>query len=134
MQLRRFQNNPFIDSLKHASIVGSSNGLLCVLTGLPGTLLSIYVCNPAIREVIEMPRSPSMDLPYIPFLGFAFSPTVNDYKIVIPYVPRGNHKYAFEAYSVTTNSWKNIGMGSLKVTSHPFGYITFNGSMFWFTS
>ncbi|CAH9067331.1 unnamed protein product [Cuscuta europaea] len=135
MQLRRVQNNPFIDSLKHARIVGSCNGLVCVQTGLPGTFMSLYLWNPAIREVIQVPKSiPNMDLSYSCSAGFAFSPTVKDYRIVKPYVTRSDMEYGFEAYSVTTNSWKNIGMGSFKGISPFSDCITFNGSMFWLAS
>ncbi|CAH9067349.1 unnamed protein product [Cuscuta europaea] len=135
MQLRQVQNNPFIDSFEYTWIVGSYNGLVCVQTGQPGTLLSIYLWNPAIREVIEVPRTrPGMDLLYSCSLGFAFSPTVNDYRIVRPYVARGDLEYGFEAYSLTTNLWKNIGMGSLRGICPSFDCITFNESMFWLAS
>ncbi|CAH9094770.1 unnamed protein product [Cuscuta epithymum] len=135
LQLLQVQKNPFMDSLECVWIVGSYNGLVCVQTGQPGTLYSLYLWNPAIREVIEVPRSrPNMDLCYFCSLGFAFSPTVNDYRIVIPYVKPGDEEYGFEAYSLTTNSWKNIGMGSLKGICPFFDCVTLNGSMFWLAS
>ncbi|CAH9094757.1 unnamed protein product [Cuscuta epithymum] len=136
MQLRRVQNHTLFYSIKYPRIVGSCNGLLCVQDKTPGSFMSpLYLCNPAISEVIQVPRSrPSMDLCYLSSVGFAFSPTINDYKIVIPYVKQSDMEFGFEAYSVTTNSWKNIGMGSFKGIRHCTDGITLNGSMFWIAS
>ncbi|CAH9141998.1 unnamed protein product [Cuscuta epithymum] len=140
-QLRQVPKNPLSDSLKDVIILGSCNGLLCVQTGRSGYIKYLYLWNPAIREVMHVPRSrSSMDSPYILCLGFAFSPTINDYKIVIPYVTLGLRdelEYGFEAYSLTTNSWKHIGMGSLNalIGMYPFtDCITLNGSIFWLAS
>ncbi|CAH9141994.1 unnamed protein product [Cuscuta epithymum] len=135
MQLRQVQNNPLIDSLGNAMIVGSCNGLLCVQIQKPGTLLSLYFWNPAIREVMQVPRSRTiMDFCYYCILGFAFSPAINDYKIVLTYMRRGNVGYEFEVYSLATDSWKKIELPGLE-GRHLLAYgVTSNGSMFWFAT
>ncbi|CAH9067353.1 unnamed protein product [Cuscuta europaea] len=133
IQLCQVQNNPFIYSFKSLKIVGSCNGLLCIRIEEPGTLLSLYLWNPATREVIQLPRSrTSMNVCYICSLGFAFIPTLNDYKIGIPYVMRGDVvETGFEVYSLSTRSWKKIEMAILKGIHFVSGYIHTNGSMFW---
>ncbi|CAH9142000.1 unnamed protein product [Cuscuta epithymum] len=76
-----------------------------------------------------------MDICYICSLGFGFIPTVNDYKIVIPYVTRGDvPENGFEVYSVSTHSWKKIEMTILKDIQFVGDPINTNGSMFWFAT
>ncbi|CAH9142003.1 unnamed protein product [Cuscuta epithymum] len=129
MQLRQVENNPFIDRLKSLEIVGSCNGLLCVQIRESGTLLSLYLWNPATREVIQVPKSrTSMDLCYLCSLGFAF---VNNYNIAIPYVTRSKMEYGIEVYSLATASWKKIQMPWLQDGRFLTDSIIFNGSLFW---
>ncbi|CAH9111324.1 unnamed protein product [Cuscuta europaea] len=134
MQLRQVQNDPFLDSLGFASIVGSCNGLLCIQTEPLGTLLSLYLYNPATRELSVVPRSRTiMDFCRFRILGFAFSPTINDYKIVITYMRQGDVEYEFEVYSLTTDSWKKIENPGLGRSILSYG-LTSNASMFWFAT
>ncbi|CAH9142002.1 unnamed protein product [Cuscuta epithymum] len=135
MQPIQVRNNPFIDRFKSLEVVGCCNGLLCIQTRQLGKLPSLYLWNPAIREVREVPRSrPSTNLCYMTSLGFAFCPTVKDYKIVIPYVTPSDVEYGFEVYSLATTSWKNIKIPRLKEGHILTECITSNGSMFWFAT
>ncbi|KAI9127309.1 hypothetical protein K1719_001868 [Acacia pycnantha] len=60
-------------------IIGSSNGLLCVIGSRPSVLL----LNPATREVRQVPRTTINGCIYdIVGWGFGYSPVVRDYKIV----------------------------------------------------
>ncbi|CAH9067357.1 unnamed protein product [Cuscuta europaea] len=128
----RHVQDPLLDSLEYVGIAGSCNGLLLARVDPPGTLTSLYLWNPAIREIIAVPRSRSiMDSCHICSLGFAFSTTVNDYKIVLNYEKWCNVDSGFEVYSLTTNSWKKIETAIFKSIYFVADCITLNESIFW---
>ncbi|KAI9127121.1 hypothetical protein K1719_001680 [Acacia pycnantha] len=91
MQVRAFQKAPPFDSLqpRFVSIIGSSNGLLCVAIreiGVDRSPSSLLLWNPATRDVREVPRSRIIDsCEYNCVFGYGFSSFVNDYKIVAIY-------------------------------------------------
>ncbi|CAH9139652.1 unnamed protein product [Cuscuta epithymum] len=115
--LREVQVGPPIDSDRPHRIVGSCNGLVCLQTGRPDTpTLSIW--NPAIREVMQVPRSRTLDATKVHYLGFGFSPLVNDYKIIVmTFATWGdmvkNVVSRIKVYSLATNSWKDIEFSCL---------------------
>ncbi|CAH9137686.1 unnamed protein product [Cuscuta epithymum] len=138
MKLSRVPKDPLIDSFKSAWIFRSYNGVLCVQVDLlPGTLPSLYLWNPATREVMQVPRIRTiMNSCWICSLGFAASPTVNDLKIVlvISISTRGDVSNVVEVYSLSTNSWKKIHMASLKDMDFRPHCITSKGAIFWFAT
>ncbi|XP_028754824.1 putative F-box/LRR-repeat/kelch-repeat protein At1g11620 [Neltuma alba] len=131
---------PAMDSLRNLySIIGSSNGLLCVIRdGIyndspPPWLLLL---NPATREVRQVPRSAKdKALGW----GFGLCPVVRDYKIVRIYATnRPSIKFDEdggihgEVFSLRTGSWKEVESGALRrLRAFPCHPLTFNGAIFW---
>ncbi|XP_028755881.1 putative F-box protein At3g10430 [Neltuma alba] len=119
---------------KMATIVGSSNGLLCLICyhkfpSLPFLLL----WNPATREAREVPQ-PVNSINDDFGVGFGFSPSVNDYKIVISGTTwfLGDKDIRVEVYSLSTRSWKEIkawNFGGVRFYLPP---VNANGAIFWF--
>ncbi|KAI9074026.1 hypothetical protein K1719_044026 [Acacia pycnantha] len=117
-------------SSRACRIVGSSNGVLCVqiYTEIP-FLPSLFLCNPATREVSEVPQ-PINNINGEFRVGFGFSPIVNDYKIVISGATLFNNRV--EVYSLRTRSWKEIKVGNFGVVEFfSCPSVTANGAIFW---
>ncbi|KAK4271140.1 hypothetical protein QN277_019877 [Acacia crassicarpa] len=136
MQVQRFQNPPLIEHLNHGEIVGSSDGLLCVQTNrLHYRHHSLLLWNPAIKEVKLVPETDFCRgfYPYVnPYgynsIGFGFCPSLNDYKIVIPYVKNDCFEM-FKVYSLRSRSWKEV---KYRLDACYIHYsVTVNGVMYW---
>ncbi|XP_054778505.1 putative F-box protein At3g16210 [Prosopis cineraria] len=113
MKVCEFPNAPLIGSLLGATIIGSSNGLLCVQIDRNGIYPpSLLLWNPAIREVRQVPRTIN-DFVGDCRLGFGYSPVVDDYKIVRSYANFGGAIDWVEVFSLSTGSWKDIDFGNL---------------------
>lgn len=129
---------PLIDSW--AQIVGCRSGLLCVKRDYIDTFLpSFLVCNPATREVRQVPK-PNLDGDVYD-LGFGFSPIVNDYKIVMSHETQvdfgdsgvSNYRIAkAEVYSLSKGSWKEIEVLDVADLSLDRFPVTSNGAIFWY--
>ncbi|KAK4271136.1 hypothetical protein QN277_019873 [Acacia crassicarpa] len=135
MQLRKFQNPPFLDHFKRGKILASSNGLLCVETNEPlESPHSLLVWNPAIKEVRLVPKTNLYGDCYHYSVGFGFCPSINDYKIVITYyvINFNANDYVvdmFKVYSLRSRSWKDL---KYRFNACCISYSgTFNGVMFW---
>ncbi|XP_022758955.1 F-box protein At3g07870-like isoform X2 [Durio zibethinus] len=63
-------------STEHANLVGSCNGLLCFCNSS-----QIHICNPLTKDAIELPKL-LRDPGEVGILGFGFSPTTKEYKLV----------------------------------------------------
>ncbi|XP_054778547.1 F-box protein At3g08750-like [Prosopis cineraria] len=129
MQLHEVENLP---SSKALRIVGSSNGLLlCVELSSFGASHSLFLCNPAIRKIRQVPGI-VYDFDGDFCVGFGFSPIVNDYKILRAYVPQDKDDVnRVDVYSLSTQRWKEIKLGNLKGVNLYCESITANGAMFW---
>ncbi|KAI9127373.1 hypothetical protein K1719_001932 [Acacia pycnantha] len=132
MQILEVPNNPFFD-VKGLWLwtFGSCNGLLCI--GFFGSFLSLLVWNPATREVRHLPRSISYFEGKEFYIGFGFSPIVDDYKIVkISAQKYDGRVNEVKVYSLSIGSWKDVQFGNLDgvgiITTNGF---SFNGAIFW---
>ncbi|CAH9094776.1 unnamed protein product [Cuscuta epithymum] len=136
MELRCFLDGHPTGFIGTSTIVGSCNGLLCVQTRVFHTLPpTLYILNPAIREVMQVPRiRTTSDVVGYSF-GFGFSPSVNDYKIVIIYMGAlVGHNVMIgrvAVCSLTTKSWKDIEFGIVKGRSFCSQSLNVDGSIFW---
>ncbi|XP_026429187.1 F-box protein At3g07870-like [Papaver somniferum] len=70
-------------------IVGSCNGLVCLTTKISNFLCGhVYVCNPIIRECVELPSLVPSNKDYkgagyfSMYYGFGYLPLSNEYKVV----------------------------------------------------
>ncbi|KAK4259917.1 hypothetical protein QN277_006196 [Acacia crassicarpa] len=140
MQVREVQKAPLMDYFaRDAAIVFTSNGLVCVKfdnhasCGSPPRLL---LWNPATRDKGLVPTNindfgDQFSWNKI-FVGFGFSPIINDYKIVM-------FRFSYRAvdwvelYSLTSESWKEVKCGTLAGLMNLWDQtVTANGVMYWF--
>ncbi|XP_028755896.1 F-box/LRR-repeat/kelch-repeat protein At2g27520-like [Neltuma alba] len=136
MQVLEVSNDPFIDFMGlWVCTFDSCNGLLCVGVASFSRSLSLLLWNPATRKLSRVPTSVSYFEDEEFFVGFGFSPSVDDYKIVKIHVPGNTGRVnQVEVYSLTTGSWKEVEFGNLNgvaMTSNGFSY---NGAIFWIGS
>ncbi|XP_054778172.1 uncharacterized protein LOC129286179 [Prosopis cineraria] len=87
-------------------------------------LPSLLLWNPATREARPVPR-PIKNRSRYYYVGFGFSPIVNDYKIVMLY-----YNYKVEVYPLSTGSWKEINVVNMEGVLLDFPTITVNGAIF----
>ncbi|KAI3457724.1 hypothetical protein Pfo_014387 [Paulownia fortunei] len=115
-------DTPFAMSMPEFSIIGSSNGLLCLINTLFSE--SIYLYNPFTRDYLELPKNFEFQDQIVVY-GFGFHPITNDYKVIkIAYYTNSfyhhmaRHFQGFKAnynrqasevqiYSLSSNIWKN---------------------------
>ncbi|KAI9110627.1 hypothetical protein K1719_018493 [Acacia pycnantha] len=132
MQVLEYHTPPSF--VRSCTIIGSSNGLLCLLYESSFILSSFILWNPATREVLQVPKAPNLNRNGIFYVGFGFSPIVNDYKIVRLSLSRlyGDRVYLVQVFSVSTRSWKEVEGGKLKgrLTFVTRGF-TLDGAIFW---
>ncbi|GKA12791.1 F-box/kelch-repeat protein-like protein [Tanacetum coccineum] len=108
-------------------IVGSCNGLLCLLDNLTG----ISIWNPSLRRILILPYHPSLRSFYVP-VGFGFDPITNDYKIVA--ILHKQHVKRALVCSMKTSTWCEIAFPTT-----PFGNMypracLVNGVLHWVAS
>lgn len=102
-------DTPFASWMPEVSILGSSNGLLCLINSLFQE--SIYLYNPFTRNCVEIANnldfvalSSSSSVVY----GFGFSPVVNDYKVIK--VADSKHESEVHVYSLRRGVWERRGV------------------------
>ncbi|KAI9110572.1 hypothetical protein K1719_018438 [Acacia pycnantha] len=137
MQILEYPTLPVTDSsMDPCRIVGSSNCLICLEFMRS---MSYVLWNPAIREAFQVPEFKSLKFPRFEissYVGFGFSPIVNDYKIVRLFVSclRDYRFFLVAVFSLSTRSWKEVEVGKLEGIHRCTGChgFAFNGAIFWF--
>ncbi|KAI9127133.1 hypothetical protein K1719_001692 [Acacia pycnantha] len=137
MQVREIQMPPLVNPSYGFKIIGSCNGLLCVVIrefgvpfcNLPG---SILVWNPATREFREITKTRRTSFgSEWDHNGFGFSATLNDFKIVQTHNDTTQIR-AVEVYSLNTGLWKELELGCLKgISFYPGDCVSANGFICW---
>ena len=124
-------------------MVGSSNGLVCLLNDSPVTEDDIapLLWNPSIRKGIFLP-TPEFPFSYMPmqYYGFGYDPTTDDYILVrVLYLEEEegddlkNDELMVQIYTLATGTWRNItnpGPGSVCFSLSVF----VNGPVHWIAS
>ncbi|XP_028785363.1 putative F-box protein At3g17480 [Neltuma alba] len=129
MQLLEVHSASLIDLLRDATIVDSSNGLLCVR--LSCSSHPILLWNPAMRRVRVVAKAANCFEDKYYKLGFGFCSIVNDYKILR--ISASNAQdWQGEVYSVKTGLWKKVECGTFDGVSIWCSSIVANGNIFWF--
>ncbi|KAJ0617169.1 putative F-box domain, galactose oxidase/kelch, beta-propeller, F-box associated interaction [Helianthus annuus] len=107
------------------SLVGSSNGLVCIISCLVSCKL--LVCNPLTREVRQLKLQSLIGLPLL-CRGFGYDISKDDY-IVVMGVEKGKNQTCFEVLSLKSNVWRVIG--EVKYTFITTAGILCNGALHW---
>ncbi|GKC84135.1 F-box associated domain containing protein [Tanacetum coccineum] len=84
-------------------IVGSCNGLMCLLEEFKDTL---FIYNPTTRRSNLLRRPHRLDWEEVDYLGFGYDELSHDYKVVITTFEL---KMPTIIYSLKTGKWKEIG-------------------------
>ncbi|KAL8522263.1 hypothetical protein ACS0TY_012411 [Phlomoides rotata] len=137
-------NTPF--PISEFTIIGSSNGLLCVINTLFPS--SIFFYNPFTRFHSEIPKNFNFQKHIIVY-GFGFHPATNDYKVIkIAYYsalslhPIAKHFRGFETnshsrvseveiYSSRSNTWKNRGVVPYRLEKYSSPGVLVDGRLHW---
>ncbi|XP_008222633.1 PREDICTED: F-box protein CPR30-like [Prunus mume] len=95
-------------------LYGSSNGLVCLSCKSLDLDCPVTICNPSIMKFVRLPVTNVSCPPkyqYRCVLTFGFNSRLNDYKVVrlVTFI-RGKKYNEVEVYSLSTNSWKSIGV------------------------
>ncbi|KAF5741388.1 F-box/kelch-repeat protein [Tripterygium wilfordii] len=104
---------PILSKTGHYSIVGSINGLICLIEShltCPAFGLRIYLWNPATRECRALPEhyiNQWNNLLLVLGVGFGYLSTTNDYKVV-RIITAFNFETKVEVYSVSTDCWRSL--------------------------
>ena len=104
--------------VRFSTIVGSSNGLLCLTNDDPDSedYDSYVLCNPSIPKAIRLPlpniRSDSHG-PFHQSRGFGYDPTTRDYKLVrVAYLEAESNtvpvQTLVEIYTLSTDAWHYV--------------------------
>ncbi|KAK7302545.1 hypothetical protein RJT34_13437 [Clitoria ternatea] len=121
-------------------IVASSNGLLCLKHFHQSFPLSLF--NPATRQIHHLPLT-LIHPHHSDYLGFGFSPLLNDYKVVKIsvreiYDDEGHVVIIDESrvsrvqvYSLSSGSWREIDATNLKNLGLVSTSVTANGAIYW---
>ncbi|KAI9127218.1 hypothetical protein K1719_001777 [Acacia pycnantha] len=112
-------------------IIGSINGLLCLVNDDWKCLYPFFLWNPATREVRQLPTPRKHDNPCRCAAGFGYS--INDYKIVRIYCDLDHAFSRAEVYSLSTGSWKDVDLGVLQGVHILFSCfnVSAKGRIFW---
>ncbi|KAK6146786.1 hypothetical protein DH2020_020655 [Rehmannia glutinosa] len=133
-------------SLPEFNIIGSSNGLLCLINTLFPE--SIYLYNPFTRDHLEIPNNfESRD--QVVVYGFGFHPITNDYKVIkITYYTAsfyhhmaglfrgfrqnfGRQLSEVQLYSLRSNVWTNKGVVPYRLEKWSSPGVLVSGRLHW---
>ncbi|XP_058189971.1 F-box protein At3g07870-like [Rhododendron vialii] len=131
---------PFQCDMSYCTVVGSVNGLVCLVDAFDGRKL--YLCNVAIKKYKHIGHSSSIlrCIPANPYvlLGFGYHRESNDYKVIrIMYIETGDrgviHREV-EVYRLGEGCWRKVG-GAFPWTllnQLPAAFV--NGNLHWVVS
>ncbi|KAK4254301.1 hypothetical protein QN277_009703 [Acacia crassicarpa] len=121
----------FMSKLSRTRFINSCNGLICVRydSDASSSGTSLFIWNPATREVRCVPGGIDGDVDGVFCFGFGFSPILNDYKIVKICMSEVNLRV--EVYSLNTDTWREIEFGNTEIGRISRSHASFNGSIFW---
>ncbi|PIN13940.1 hypothetical protein CDL12_13434 [Handroanthus impetiginosus] len=128
-------NTPFAISMPEFSIIGSSNGLLCLINTLFSD--SLYLYNPFTRDYFEVPKNFEFQDQIVVY-GFGFHPVTSDYKVVKIgcYMRRfqiqsNRQTSEVQTYSLRSNTWKNRGIIPYKLEKSSSPGVLVSGRLHW---
>ncbi|KAH6788626.1 ureidoglycine aminohydrolase [Perilla frutescens var. frutescens] len=123
-------DTPFASRMPEFSILGSSNGLLCLINTLFPE--SIYLYNPFTRDHVELARNLDFQGQIVVY-GYGFSPVTNDYKVIkIAYYTRGfRHESEVQIFSLRCNVWESRDMVPYRLEKWSSPGVVVSGRVHW---
>ncbi|XP_059629809.1 F-box/kelch-repeat protein At3g06240-like [Cornus florida] len=109
-------------------IIGSCNGLVCILYDKSFSFRRLYIVNPSTRVSKKVPKFDFWYWMTSETYGFGYDHTVDDYKLLKA------HKDNVHIYSLKTNSWKKAQSCFPRDYYEPIGTLlgtTLNGAIHW---
>lgn len=137
MDILHALKSPFKAQNNFFEIVGTCNGLVCLLDSIHDCFSNIIVWNPLVRKSVYIPR-PNFACRNCKFnahlFGFGYDSIERDYKVV-RIICRGNGEKAenyVEIFRLSMHRWENISDRALgRFTLLTNGQIYLNGSLHW---
>ncbi|KAL0284019.1 UNVERIFIED_CONTAM: F-box protein [Sesamum radiatum] len=144
-RLRRI-DTPFAVSMPEFSILGSCNGLLCLINTLFRESISLY--NPFTRAYLELPKNYDLQDQVIVY-GFGFHPVTKDYKVIkiayhtVSFYRRMTRNFRgfkthqkrqeseVRVYSLSRNAWENKGTVPYRLERWSSPGILVSGRLHW---
>ncbi|KAL4367503.1 hypothetical protein GQ457_05G017990 [Hibiscus cannabinus] len=120
-------------STMHGKLVASSNGLLCFCSSS-----AIHICNPLTRDSVQLPKL-SSDPAELGILGFGFSPTTKEYKVIDIIYQRqklssDSHLAPFQSkvqiFTLGDSQWRSLGMAPYQFIARQ-SQVTASGRLHW---
>ncbi|KAI3874050.1 hypothetical protein MKX03_016379 [Papaver bracteatum] len=124
----------FHDMLDSDVIVGSYNGLICLLRYHHGIADPIHICNPNIGEYVNLPEYTLREEDYLDAYGFGYVHSMDQYKVVRIYYPESDNydNGEVQVYTIGSGSaWRTIGKTSYQLWSQYSLGTYVDGSLHW---
>ncbi|KAL2458313.1 F-box protein [Forsythia ovata] len=138
-------DTPFASSMPEFSVIGSCNGLLCLVDSLLAS--SIYIYNPFTRDYKVLPKSIEFQDQIVIF-GFGFHPVTKEYKVIkIVYYPSAynldnprhfrrltyfnSRRSDVQIYNLCTNEWRSIGEIPYRLEKRSSPGVLASGRLHW---
>ncbi|CAI9772593.1 unnamed protein product [Fraxinus pennsylvanica] len=138
-------DTPFVGSTPEFNMIGSCNGLLCLIDSLLAD--SIYIYNPFTRDYKVLPKSVEFE-DQIVIVGFGFHPITKEYKVIkIVYYPNAynleiprhfrrltnmsSRRSDVEIFNLGTNEWRSIGEAPYRLEKRSSPGVLLSGRLHW---
>ncbi|KAI3456985.1 hypothetical protein Pfo_013648 [Paulownia fortunei] len=128
---------PNLDQNCFLRLICSFNGLICCTKLVGRSDLGIQICNPATREILEVPKgSPSAITPSI---GIVFDPDKNKYKVLRFFsdtLESEDNNCKCETYTPDVGDWRRISEVMQRPVANPAcplfpTHLCVGGRMYW---
>ncbi|KAL4325634.1 hypothetical protein GQ457_11G013340 [Hibiscus cannabinus] len=131
LEFSKYIQLEYMPSDNHHCVVGSCNGLLCLMD-FQFNFDSVFIlCNPIVRKSITLPKPCLCHLPYKISVGFGFDSVKNDYKLLKITKENALDKFVeVELYSLKRNSWRILAPPRYDLYSDDF-MVFVNGVVHW---
>ncbi|XP_059657553.1 F-box protein At3g07870-like [Cornus florida] len=127
------ESRPIARMCAYFDIIGSCNGLVCLIDCIMIHTDLVYLWNPTIRKLVVLPE-PRITFhshgPYHRALGFGFDSATNDYKVVRIAYFRGGPEV--DIYSLKEGGWRQISpAGHIPEMQFDAPNACFHGAIHW---
>ncbi|CAN6374398.1 unnamed protein product [Urochloa humidicola] len=118
-------------------MIGTCNGLICLLETCNGDSSIITVANPVTGEAAILPPLPVLDSSMFGHFVFGYHPMTGQYKVVhvpSPHAQRRDLVYVLTLGGGSPAAWREIALPGIAVCHNPFcSMVSVDGSTYWLT-